>query len=46
MREDGDMLKESEVEGLIRQPEGQFLDRKSCYEHIKGQGTIYKMKQP
>lgn len=33
-----------DIERLLRQPEGQFLERKSCYEYIKGNWRIRKAK--
>ena len=33
-----------DTERLLRLPEGQFLERKSCYEFIKGQWKLRKAK--
>ncbi len=38
------MLKKDELKRLIQQPEGQFLERKSCYEYIKGKWKRRKAK--
>ena len=32
-----------DIKRLLRQPEGQFLERKSCYEYVKGQ---WKQRKP
>ncbi|MFQ6033160.1 MAG: RNA-binding domain-containing protein, partial [Candidatus Zixiibacteriota bacterium] len=37
-------MKLSEIERLLKQPEGQFLERKSCYEYKKGNWKIRKAK--
>jgi ATP-dependent DNA helicase RecG len=34
----------SEIERLLKQPEGQFLERKSCYEYKKGNWKLRKAK--
>lgn len=33
-----------DVERLLQQPEGQFLERKTCYEYIKGKWQLRKAK--
>ncbi len=33
-----------DVKRLLRQPEGQFLERKGCYEYIKGQWRLRKAR--
>lgn len=36
-------MKKSDVERLLQQPEGQFLERKSCYEFVSGK---WKRRKP
>ncbi len=38
------MFKESEIKRIVKQPEGQFLERKSCYEYIKGKWRLRKAR--
>ncbi|OIN97626.1 hypothetical protein AUJ66_02525 [Candidatus Desantisbacteria bacterium CG1_02_38_46] len=39
------MIKESEIKRLLRQPEGQFLERKSCYEYVKEKWKLRKASE-
>jgi len=34
----------TDVERILRQPEGQFLERKSCYEYVQGKWRLRKAK--
>lgn len=39
------MMKHSDIKRLLRQSEGQFLERKSCYEIQKGKRRLRKARE-